>query len=644
MPAPRLISSSRLLSSITRRSVFSQTLCTAVGACGFLLAANTAHAQLALRQTPTLDEDNLLNAADCDRNDTLTARWILDGAEESQYFVRGNLYTADEVVSVGTDRSCPDLRLVEGELFLPQRSIDVQGTTLLVDLDLNPADIMSQAACTGDGFDDSIFLCLYVFSSINDNLVVYGIGEAALPLVVDTIATDAPTQALTGRDQAISANMSGFGSASTGFQFAVQARACASDDSDDNDAGSDAGSDADAGANDGTVADPSGTEVSGSAGVESKCDATGPLFETIASSLPVVVSGLTNGAKYEARSIVIDEAGNRSEASALAVVTPEFELTPMAVYDGASNPWSFDPEDCNSSSSTALIFGGVLLGWQRLRRAARSRRAGFGNNAGLLVGVVGVGTALAGASLSSSTAHADVGQTTFSIKVGGYKPAIDTERKDSGTIFPIYQCFFSGSTLPQFGFDFDIHLFDEFGSLQAGLGLGFAHAVGYSPTEQPQTGLDCVPNERGALLGLSILQVKPQLTYRFDWALDEYHFPLVPYVRGGLVGSSYLFTKDGSFDSGNDDQNPVGLRLGYEGALGMMLSLEFMDQIDPWTPHVVKRARSNGVYENVFFFVEASYQDISGLGTPGLVLSPSDVLLRTSLPWMLYGGFSMELL
>jgi hypothetical protein len=142
---------------------------------------------------------------------------------------------------------------------------------------------------------------------------------------------------------------------------------------------------------------------------------------------------------------------------------------------------------------------------------------------------------------------------------------------------------------------------------------------------------------------LTLLSLRPGLTYRFDPLLDWVGFPLVPYGRIGLVGMGYMWSRDGKLGVDNG-HNPIGVRYGWEGAVGLMLALDFLDWIDPFTPQSTRRARANGVFDHTFIFVEGAFADVTSFGQPGFDLSPRDAFVGTGLPATFRAGLAVELL
>jgi hypothetical protein len=228
-----------------------------------------------------------------------------------------------------------------------------------------------------------------------------------------------------------------------------------------------------------------------------------------------------------------------------------------------------------------------------------------------------------------------------------YRPALDSEKLSSGeSIFPFYKNFFRRKTAdkegpinPLMGLEFDWHLWDDFGSLQLGVGLGYTfitgHALELDANNQPD---DKKPISH-AKVALHMYQIRPQLTYIFNPYVD--YVPLVPYARAALIAHGYSFLELGkNVSETNADGKvikPNGIRFGYQAALGLMLRLDFLDR------GAVRSARSGGLFDHIYLKSELSFTKIDGFGTKGFQFSPKDVM-GTGLPLMWTFGLVFELL
>lgn len=423
----------------------------------------------------------------------------------------------------------------------------------------------------------------------------------------------------------------------------------------------DAGIERDAGAED----DAGVVDIVNDAGViPADEDLTGPSscgavadYSAVTEDGPTVeITGLTNGATYEIRVRAVDDFGNAGLFSDRVLRTPIAEVGFMAVYEGGKDPLSFDPtplidnlasgDGCSGravhSSNTPWAMLGLLallgvagFGRRRRRRQTSAR------------GTLGAFGLIAAVSLSTTPANAALGDVTVQAGVGPYTPNLD-----AGQSFPAYACLYADSLIiPRFDVDVGLHVFDAFGSVQLNLGLGVSQARGKAqpvggPQVNPYTGLrDCQPVADDATsVELTQLTLRPGLSYRADQLLDYFGIPLVPYGRVGFLVGGYAFTKSGLYDNARVDQgiNPAGVRLGLEGAVGLMLALDWWDSISIFSSNTTKRAQALGVFKHAFFYGEIAAQSLDTFGAPGPNLTPTDYVFRTELPIMFSLGVAME--
>ena len=74
-----------------------------------------------------------------------------------------------------------------------------------------------------------------------------------------------------------------------------------------------------------------------------------------------------------------------------------------------------------------------------------------------------------------------------------------------------------------------------------------------------------------------------------------------------------------------------------------MLSLEFLDRINFFTPNTIRRAKARGTFKYAFFFAEAGLNNFDNFGANGFVFSPRDVLTGTGLPLQYRFGIGLEI-
>lgn len=574
-----------------------------------LVAAAGARAQPTVTEM-TIDGKTSLtdgyNRADCASATSMALRLRVN-VDQPSYFARFVLAPAG---LPGGD--CPaDMQEPELlEVFAPQQ-LDALSGVLELDRNVTAAELMSADACTATGlrFTDGTF-CLQL--SVNQaDLTAVAVQGIALDF--DTTPPPAVTiDDVTLGDGSATLTLGELPSDEDTYTIVLEYRACPAADATDGGTTPDAGSSAD-----------------------SACGATAA-FEraTFDETATIEIQGLDNALTYEARVSLRDDFDNEGPASEPVLLAPTPDLGTLDLYDGAGGDLSCTPS-CGDGATTSAANAGFgmffVLGLTRRGRRFLARRLrGLG------------GALLLLAALGAAPAQADFGQQTLSLAISPYKPAIDSEYID-GTqrIFPIYSCMYSGATLAEVGGDADTHLFDGFGSLQLSVGVNLAQAQGKAqPTSVLDTGECGTPTDTD--VQLSMLKLRPGITYRADQLLDWLKVPFVPYGRLGLVGVAFAFTKEGAFEAGAVE--PVGLRFGWEAAAGLMLALDFLDAIDPFVPDTTRRARANGTFDHTFLFGEAAWQQVDTFGRPGLVLTPDDEFFGTRMPVMWKLGVAVELL
>lgn len=172
-----------------------------------------------------------------------------------------------------------------------------------------------------------------------------------------------------------------------------------------------------------------------------------------------------------------------------------------------------------------------------------------------------------------------------------------------------------------------LSVFDLFGTALIGVEAGIYNVSGRTLT----TASDCNSNNGLTRNELTLAPVFLTATYRFDWALDRFAVPLVPYIRAGVGGTGYVITQDGQFVRSNSYEetvngtvvkqrrDPAGISLGGKAALGLMLALDFLE------PLRALRARAKGVYKHTYLFAEMAFMDAGAIQNEVLKRAPTNV-------------------
>jgi hypothetical protein len=342
-------------------------------------------------------------------------------------------------------------------------------------------------------------------------------------------------------------------------------------------------------------------------------------------SSPVTISGLENDVKYAFKVRLHEAKEEPTKWEPSFVATPERAAEPFGEYNGGGGELS-----CQQTSTTSLL---MLFGLMFIFSFFRSRKK-FSKKmpSGLMLACLLLPLG------SAKEAHAKIGQMNLGILGSMYRPDLDSEiRKDGKPIFPFYQCFFRrketdtlGPINPLLGVEMDWHLWDGFGSLQLGVGLGYtfaqAHAARLDSSGQP----NCNSAIGKATSIMHMYQIRPQLTYAFDYFADV--VPFVPYVRGALISHGYLFRQGGKAAPAHQSEGVTiksnGFRFGYQAAVGLMLRMDFLE------PSAVRAARGQGYLEHVYLKSELSITKIDSFGRKGFQYSAKDVMgTRWPLMW-----------
>lgn len=336
----------------------------------------------------------------------------------------------------------------------------------------------------------------------------------------------------------------------------------------------------------------------------------------------VKLTDLKDDTKYLVVVRLEDENGNKSPWSRQYEFTPAFAYMPLNAYNGAGGQLMWSCQNTQSSWYYLLpLFLFLLL--------LRIKKPKVNHTPLLLLALLIIAI--------PKEANAHVGQVSIGLLGSMYRPDLDSEMIQSRSVFPIYKCFFrkhpdalAGPIRPLLGAEFDVNLWDGFGSLQLGLGLGYSwvhgHGLGRNDSGEP----DCNNSIMEAPISLHMYQLRPQLTYVFDPFADV--FPFVPYIRGALIAHGYSFRSGGekapNAEHGDILLKPNGFRFGWQAAAGLMLRLDFLE------PGAVRSAHGSGFFEHVALKAELSYTKITSFGRPGFNFSPKDVMgSRLPLMW-----------
>jgi hypothetical protein len=186
------------------------------------------------------------------------------------------------------------------------------------------------------------------------------------------------------------------------------------------------------------------------------------------------------------------------------------------------------------------------------------------------------------------------------VTFGPYRPDVDSEF--NGQRDPYNGYFGSGQELMMRA-ALEYQFFHRYGTVAAGLGVGYFSVSGASP----------VANGTGMLSGdISTLKLIPfslSAIYRFDYFLETRKFPLVPFGKLGLDYAYWQITDgNGNIAIDSSGGHARGGTLGWHAAGGVALVIDFLD---PDAAHDFDE--DLGVNHTAITF-EYYHADISGLG------------------------------
>ncbi len=190
----------------------------------------------------------------------------------------------------------------------------------------------------------------------------------------------------------------------------------------------------------------------------------------------------------------------------------------------------------------------------------------------------------------------------FELTFGPYRPDIDGEF--NGARSP-YNDYYGPSQHLLTRAEFDYQFFRRYGSLSAGIGVGYFSVTGTAPVANG-TGLPS-----GDTSELKVIPFSLSAVYRFDYFLEERGFPLVPFGKLGLDWAYWQITDgNGNIAEAGSGGHGRGGTFGWHVAGGMALVLDFLD---PDASHDFDQ--DLGVNHTAITF-EFYHADISGLGQP----------------------------
>ena len=343
------------------------------------------------------------------------------------------------------------------------------------------------------------------------------------------------------------------------------------------------------------------------------------LASFFATSSSLSIENITNTQVYIFKARAVDKDKNPlSLWSNVAQATPSNSYSFADLYDPS-------PVNCNQGLTSASclplwgFLGLIFLGIRRKKIYSDSSKSLF---------IV--------LFLAAFPVSAHLGQLNLTIRGTPYLPNIDGSQTKAGATPTPYKCVFGKPDdadvplLPLMGLDLDVHLIDDFGSLQVGAGIAYTYASGHALAARDK----CTQTKTD--VGLHIFHIKlPQVTYILDKWIEL--IPFAPYLRAGLVGAGYVTTFQGKLDSiaeAGASIEPIRFSFGWEAAAGFMFLLDVLD------PRTAGQARGMGTFEHTYLKAEIAYAPINNFGHGGPDLSSA--WPTKNIPLMLNFGLVLE--
>ncbi|MDF1564222.1 MAG: fibronectin type III domain-containing protein [Deltaproteobacteria bacterium] len=321
-------------------------------------------------------------------------------------------------------------------------------------------------------------------------------------------------------------------------------------------------------------------------------DASASSSELSSAVSDYTVEGLTNDTEYEVWVQTKDDFGNWSEGSASVTATPRASDDFWEHYRDGGGAQA----GCASAGGARVGLAALLLLLPGLGLLRRRRLLG-----GLALLAL-VASLLPASARAAGWVEDDRGWY-FELELGPYFPEIDDETAATpyADVFGTKQTLLGRLRLER-------AIWQGFGQVGVGLGAGFGQDVGKGlypdGTPSPDTTVfNWVPFDLA-------------VSYRFDYAAQEWQVPLVPYLRAGLVWDLWwILDGTGGVAVDSAGERAQGGRWGFEYELGLQVLLDALD------PQLAKDfERSSGVDNSYLYFAYRRLQ-IDGFGSAGFDLS-----------------------
>jgi hypothetical protein len=183
------------------------------------------------------------------------------------------------------------------------------------------------------------------------------------------------------------------------------------------------------------------------------------------------------------------------------------------------------------------------------------------------------------------------------LKFGPYRPDIDAEFDGASP----YQDTFGGGVDLMSQLTVDVQFLKLHGKLGVGGTIGYFQAKGKALAEDGTASGDDT--------SLNMVPLLLQLVYRWDYAAERWKFPLVPYIRFGVVGALWWVEGgSGGTTSFGPDRKARGATWGYQLNIGIAFLLDVLE------PTAAKRLDMELGVNHSYIFVEFVHSSIDDFG------------------------------
>ncbi len=201
-------------------------------------------------------------------------------------------------------------------------------------------------------------------------------------------------------------------------------------------------------------------------------------------------------------------------------------------------------------------------------------------------------TSLTGAQVQTQTDRSMI----FEFKLGPYMPLVDRDFTGTGP----YASTFGGSGKHLWmllgELEFERQFFQKFGTLAAGVSGGYAEKYAHT--------LNSDGTQSSDVTSLKVVPLKLLAVYRWDWLVQTYGIPLVPYLKAGLVLMPWWISK-GSGVEVADGLPGQGVNYGFTGTAGLSLQLDFLD------PRLARDFDTGMGVNHTYLFAEYTVQEVN---------------------------------